>query len=427
MKNKPKPTPSQWTIFRQICNHIPAHMVPQLARQTGVDEQARTFSPWSHVAALLHAQLSHSLSLNDVCDSLQYRASHFAAIRGAAAPSRNGFSHANRQRSPALAEKLFWAVLSHLKGCSPGFGKGSRRCPAFRFKSPIHVVDSTVIELVANCLDWAKHRRRKAAAKTHLRLNFQSLLPECVIVDTAAEHDNDRSRELCARLRSGEIVVFDRAYVDYGHLRLLDQWEISWVTRAKKNMAYNVVEQRAVKGSILRDEIIVLRHAALRPAPERMRRVEAKVEVDGKEQQMSFLTNNMEWKASSVADLYRCRWDIEVFFKQIKQSLQLADFLGHNANAVRWQIWTALLAYVLLRYLSYLSRWGHSFNRLMTALRAVLWEKYDLQKMLDRYGTAAGHFQLLARPEQAYLPGFLTVGQHPSPKRLPPSQSKTNP
>jgi len=138
----------------------------------------------------------------------------------------------------------------------------------------------------------------------------------------------------------------------------------------------------------------------------RLRRVVALVEVDGKEKEMTFLTNHLEWSPRSVADLYRCRWEIEVFFKQIKQTLQLADFLGNNANAVRWQVWTALLTYVLLRYLSYLSQWAHSFTRLFTLLRAALWEKYDLLKLLERYGTAGGHFRHLARPEQAYFAGL---------------------
>ena len=110
---------------------------------------------------------------------------------------------------------------------------------------------------------------------------------------------------------------------------------------------------------------------------------------------------------SQVADLYRCRWQIEVFFKQIKQTLQLADFLGHNANAVRWQVWMALLVYVLLRYLSYLSKWAHSFTRLFTILRVVLWSKLDLLGLLGCYGTGKGSFRNLARPEQAYFPGFL--------------------
>jgi hypothetical protein len=125
-----------------------------------------------------------------------------------------------------------------------------------------------------------------------------------------------------------------------------------------------------------------------------MRRVVALVEIDGEKREMTFLTNSLEWSPRNVADLYRCRWRIEVFFKQIKQTLQLADFLGHNANAVRWQVWTALLTHVLLRYLSYLSNWAHSFTRLFTVLRAALWGKYDLLNLLASYGTAGGSFRI---------------------------------
>jgi hypothetical protein len=307
-----------------------------------------------------------------------------------------------------MAEELFWQVVDHLKTQSPGFAAGQRRGPAFRFKMPIHVIDSTTLELTANCMDWAKHRRRKAAAKAHLRLNFQNLLPGFVVVDTAAEHDNVRARELCADLKDGEIALFDKGYVDFEHLLDLDGRGVFWVTRAKENLAYEVIKKmpRSKDEKNLADEIIVLKDPN-KPAPELMRRVVALVEVDGQEQAMTFLTNNLEWSPRSVADLYRCRWQIEAFFKQIKQTLQLADFLGHNANAVRWQVWTALLTYVLLRYLSYLSRWAHSFTRLFTLLRAAQWEKLDLLKLLDCYGTAGGSFRHLARPEQAYLPGLL--------------------
>jgi hypothetical protein len=409
MKNKKiKPTRSRFNVLRQICNLIPAHEVSKIARETGALDKSRTFSPWSHTVSLLDAQLTHCIGLNDLCDSLQLHSGPLSTLRGASAPSRNGLSHANRERPAQMAEQLFWRVLEHLKEQTPGFAAGKRRGPAFRFKMPIHVIDSTTMELVAHCLDWAKHRRRKAAAKTHLRLNLQSLLPSFVIVDTAAEHDNKRARELCADLKSGEIALFDKGYVDFGHLRDLDERGVFWVTRAKQNMVYEVVRKMPVSKDpkILRDEVIVLSHEN-KPAPALMRRVVALVEIDGEEREMTFLTNNLEWSPRSVADLYRCRWQIEVFFKQIKQTLQLADFLGHNANAVRWQVWTALLTYVLLRYLSYLSNWAHSFTRLFTILRAALWEKYDLLNLLACYGTAGGSFRHLARPEQAYFPGFL--------------------
>ena len=407
-QNKIAPARSKFTILRQICNYIPPFLVPQIARATGAEGKARTFSPWSHVVSLLYGQLSHSLGLNDLCDALQLHSGPLVSVRGATPPSRNGLSNANRERPAEMAEQLFWQVLGHLGKETPGFVQGRSRGPAFRFKVPIHVVDSTVMELVANCMDWAQHRRRKAAAKTHMRLNLQSLLPSFVIVDTAGEHDNKRAREVCAGVKSGEIVLFDKGYVDFEHLLDLAERGVFWVTRAKDNMAYEVVGTMPASNDakILRDEIIQLSNPN-QPAPELLRRVVALVEVDEEEREMVFLTNNLTWSPRSVADLYRCRWQIEVFFKQIKQTLQLADFLGHNANAVRWQVWTALLVYLLLRYLSYVANWGHSFTRLFTILRAVLWAKLDLLGLLDGYGTANGKFRNLAQPDQAYFPGFL--------------------
>jgi hypothetical protein len=406
-KQRIKPTRSQFTILRQICNFIPRRTVSKIAKETGAEDQSRAFTPWSHVVGQAYCQLTHSIGLNDVCDSLQLHSGPLSTVGGASAPSRNGFSHANRQRPAQMAEDLFWAVLWQLGQQSAGFVAGARRGAAFRFKVPIHVVDTTVMELVANCMDWAKHRRRKAAAKTHMRLSLQSLLPNFVIVDTAGEHDNLRARELCAGVKSGEIVLFDKGYVDFAHLGDLDERGIGWVTRAKDNMAYTVLKKAppSTDRKILKDEAIALNNP-VQPAPELMRRVVALVEVDGQEREMVFLTNNLAWSPRSVADLYRCRWQIEVFFKQIKQTLQLADFLGHNANAVRWQVWMALLVYVLLRYLSYVSKWAHSFTRLFTILRAVLWSKLDLLGLLDCYGTAKGSFRNLALPQQAYFPGF---------------------
>ena len=263
--------------------------------------------------------------------------------------------------------------------------------------------------MIASCLDWAKHRRRKAAAKCHLRLDLQSFLPRFAIVDTARHHDNQRAREVCAGIKAGEIVIFDKAFVDFEHLADLSMREVFWVTRAKDNMSYRVVQryQNRPTGSILQDDLIELQTPASRQAyPVMLRRVVALVEVDGKETVMEFLTNNLEWSAQSIVQLYRCRWQIEVFFKQIKQTLQLADFLGTSANAVRWQIWTALLVYLLLRYLAFLSDWSHSFSRLFTMLRAALWKKWDVLSLLRLYGTAGGHFRYLATPEQAYLPGM---------------------
>ena len=281
MKKRIKPTRCNFNILRQVCNYIPQHLAPKLARECEID--ARSFSPWSHVVSLLSAQLAHSIGLNDVCDTLNLHSGPLSSIRGATPPSRNGLSNANRERPAEMAEKLFWGVMQSLGEQSPGFIRGTSRGPAFRFKAPISIMDSTVIQLVANNMDWAKHRRRKAAAKTHLRLSLQSLLPQCVIIDTAKEHDNQRARELCAGLQEGEICIFDKAYIDFSHLADLDQRGVNWVTRAKDNMAYEVCQTLPVeKGSkILADEVVALREAQT-GWPEYVRLVRALVEVDGR-------------------------------------------------------------------------------------------------------------------------------------------------
>jgi hypothetical protein len=409
-KTKSVPAPSKLNLLRQLCNFIPSFLVPKLAKETGVEKKVRTFSGWSHVVSLIYAQLTHSIGLNDVCDSLELHSGPLSSLRGATPPSRNNLSHANQVRSAEMAEKLFWEVFEHLGNLSPQFvsGKAGKR-RARRFKRTIHLVDSTTIPLIASCMDWAKHRRRKAAAKCHLRLDLQSFLPRFAIVDTAKDADAKRAREVCAGLKAGEIVIFDKAYVDFDHLADLTLRQVFWVTRAKDNLSYDVEEcrQKKAAGKILRDEVIRLKAPGSRAVyPDQMRRIVALVEVDGREVEMVFLSNNLEWSAASIVELYGCRWEIEVFFKQIKQTLQLADFLGTSVNAIRWQIWTALLTYLLLRYVSFLSDWSHSFSRLFTLIRAALWRKWDLVSFLKMYGTADGHFRYLGQPEQAYFPGL---------------------
>jgi hypothetical protein len=408
-KTTAKPTAGKFSLLRQICNFIPPHLVPKLARDTGVEKQWRDFTPWSHVVSLLYAQLTHSLGLNDVCDALRLHSGPLSALRAATAPPKNTLSHANRTRDPKMAEQLFWAVLEHLQTLQPSFGGNRRPRFAFRFKRLIHVVDATTIQLMARSLDWAKHRRRKAAAKCHLRLDLQSFLPRCAIVDTAAEHDSVRARELCANVHAGEIVIFDKAYVDFDHLADLAARDVFWVTRAKDNLQARVVRkfQDATHGDILRDDLILLTTPSVRKVyPVELRRVTALVEVDGEWRQMVFLTNNVTWSAQTIADLYRCRWSIEVFFKELKQTLQLADFLGHSERAVKWQVWTALLAYVLLRFGAFLGRWTHSFTRLFALIRSALWQNWELRSLLEVYGTASGGGRFLGTPQQAYLAGF---------------------
>ena len=408
-KNNNKPAVHSYTMLKQICNIIPAEIVNRAAKVHGVDVQARTFSPWSHVVSMMYGQLTHAIGLNDVCDSLRMHGEALSTIRGASAPSRNNLSYANRERSADMAETLYWDVFEHLQEISPDFCKGNCRGYLKRFKKAIHAVDSTTIQLVANCISWAKHRRRKAAAKCHMRLNLQSFLPGYVIIDTAKDHDSKKTFELCAGLQDGEIVIFDKAYIDFEYLWSLTSRGVFWVTRAKDNMQYTVVKKLKTTDNkrIISDEVIRLNGVLTsKDYPGEFRLVTAMVEVDGREQEMTFISNNIEWSAASIMELYRSRWDIEVFFKEIKQTLQLADFFGQNANAVRWQVWTGLLVHLLLRYLSFLYSWSHSFTRIFTVVRSGLWNRWCLTSLLQSYGTAKRRCRLIVEAYQAYFEGF---------------------
>ena len=433
------------SVLAQISSWIPDRIIENLARKYKI--QTRSFSATSHAVSMVYAHLAHALSLNDICDSLSNHAGILAQIRACTPPSRNGLSHANMTRNADMAEELFWKVYESLSSKHPEFLKSSRNYPGlpYRFRRTVRAVDSTTIQLTAFSMGWAKHRRRKAAAKMHTALNMRSFLPNFVIVKSARDSDPKSAWELCADMKAGEVVVFDKAYVDFKHLKTLSERGVSWVTRSKDNMLYEVVGQHVAaseqksaavtpapaepeapgdatgkdvgqqvtgKRKYVRKKCRILSDGHIRLTgvkttehyPEELRLVTADVEIKGKMVKMTFITNNFEWSAFTICQLYQCRWGVEVFFKEIKQTLQLADFLGYNENAVRWQIWTALLTYLLLRFVAWHNKWKHPFSRLFTLVRAVLWNFFRLKSIMECCDTPRERKKRAIRgsPETAY-------------------------
>jgi len=404
-----KPAKHKFTLLKQVVENIPPYLVSKLARQHGVDKKVRTFSSWSHVVSMIFAHLSHALSLNDVCDTLKYHSGALSTLRNAQPPSRNGLSHANKVRSAAMAKGLFYETLNQLTSHFPQFGRLDAPFKiSRRIKRTINIVDSTTIQLFANCMNWAKHRRRKAAAKCHMLLDARTFLPRFAIVGSAKSHDAIKGRILCSQLKDGEIVIFDKAYVDFKHLYELMQRGILWVTRAKTNMSYKVVRRlKRNHPSILLDAHIKLKGIKSgKEYPQSLRLIRANVERDGRVVCMEFITNNFEFAASTICDLYKGRWDIELFFKQLKQTLKLSDFLGYSENAVQWQIWMALLTYVILRFIAYTSKWKGTFARLFTTIRGMLWSRVKLSSLMYCCGTAPNNQRMCMQPQQLYLPLF---------------------
>jgi len=405
-----KPAKHKFTILKQVMDHIPAYLVPKVARDSCVEKKCRTFSPWSHVVSMVFAQISHALSLNDICDTLRNQASSLATIRGAQPPSRNGLSHANKVRSSEMAKRVFYETLNHFTSHFPRFGRfDSQFKLSRRIKRTINIVDSTTISLFAYCMDWAKHRRRKAAAKCHMLLDGKSFLPRFAVIKTAKSSDAVNARGLCAPLQAGEIVIFDKAYVDFMHLFELCSRGIAWVTRAKDNMSHEIVRKMRVTcpGVILDAEIKLIGIRSRKNYPRNLRLIVADVERNGKIVRMRFITDNFDWSPVTITDLYKSRWDIELFFKQLKQTLKLSDFLGYSENAVQWQVWMALLTYVILRFIAYLSKWKGTFARLFSAVRGVVWSRFDLYNMLLYCGTAVGRQRIFIPVQQLSLPLFV--------------------
>ena len=403
----PRPAKTAYTVLRQIVQWIPEGLPDRLAREAGAD--IRTFSCTSHVLALLYGQITKASGLNEICDASRLHEPELNRIRGATAPRRNTFSNANRTRDPDIAEKLYWMTFEHLQKICPSFTQYSRhRGFIFRVKRDIFAIDSTTLKLSLDCIDWARHRRRKAAAKTHMRLNVGTMLPAFAVVEDAAHHDSKRADALCEGLKDGDVLLADRAYVDLAFLFGLARRGVFFVLREKKSMVFEVLEERRHKNPrILSDQTVRLsRKGSDEKYPEVLRRVAAIVEVDGKDMEMTFITNNFAWSPRTVAELYRARWAIETFFKELKQTLQLADFVGYNEKAVKWQVWIGLLAHLLLRFLKHISKWGLSFSRLVGTVRSAVWMKIDLLETLRLHGPAGGPKRPVIVEKQLCFQGF---------------------
>ena len=412
-KPNPKATKTVYPIVCQIVNVIPHQFIAETAKAHRV--LSRTFSPKSHVAAMPCCQVSKTESLNSICDVARANDALWRSM-GVTPPMRNTFANANAHRPADMEKDLYWKAFNHLTGIAPKFGKGPHRGYCFRIKAPMFAVDSSTIKLTMNSFDWARHRRAKAAAKLHLTFDLGNRLPSFAVVEDAAHHDSARAAELTAHLKRGDIAVADRAYTDFAFMNGLDERGVRFVTRQKRNMKMAVVKELRApaaatserKTQILGDETVVpAKKSTAAKYKGTLRRVTAVVEIQGQMKEMLFLTNDPRWSARTVAEIYRDRWGVETFFKELKQTCQIHDFIGYSENAVRWQVWISLLAHLLLRYLRYLSKWGLSFSRLAAIVRGTPWIRRNLVEALCLYGTAGPVKSAAERPKRLYFQAVL--------------------
>ena len=360
------------SVFQQILKLFPRIEFGELVQQHRAERHARGFTCWQQFVSMLFCQLGRTQTLREVCDGLRSIDGKLRHL-GIQPPKKSTLAYANEHRTWELYQSAFYRLLGRVQADTSPTHR-------FRFKNPLLSIDSTIIELCIEVFEWAKYKQQKGAIKLHMVLDHAGHLPTFCDLTTGSVHDIKVAREL--RFRPGTVLVFDRGYVDYTWFRQLTAQGIWFVTRGKKNINFTVLEEKPVSGLILADEVVDLhKHRSYGFSPVRLRRVVVVSEDDGSI--LEFFTNNHRLAARTIAAIYKQRWQIEIFFKAIKQNLRIKSFLGTSANAVAIQIWAALIAILILKYLQLKARRGWSLSHLVALLRLHLFSYRDLWAWLD--------------------------------------------
>lgn len=359
------------TVFSQLLKLVPRHEFETLANQHHEGRKLRKMTRWSQFVAMALAQLSGRSSLRDVVSNLSAQAAKLYHL-GTALVSRSSLARVNEQQPNALYEALFAKLLSRCQSRAPRHG--------FRFKNKLYSLDASTIDLCLSVFPWARFRTTKGAVKLHVGLDHDGLLPAFLNITDGKTHDITAARAM--QLPKDSILVIDRGYTDYTWYNQLNTNDISFVTRQRRNAVYQVVKRHSVlkaKG-LTSDQTIRLTGIKGKEYPILLRRIGYRDGETGKH--YVFLTNNFKLAAATIAAIYKARWQIELFFKWIKQNLKIKSFLGTSKNAVMTQIWIAVCVYLLLAYLKFISMVGSSLQQMLRVLQLNLFERRDLMDLL---------------------------------------------
>jgi Transposase DDE domain/Domain of unknown function (DUF4372) len=354
-------------ILAQVLKLISKSHIELLDHMHGTGRPSRMLSRWSQFGALVFAQLAGRHSLRDVVSSLAAQAQALAPF-GLTPPKRSTLAEANERRPAALYQAIFATLYERCRAVAPGH--------RFRFKSPLYSLDSTTISLCLSLFPWARFRKAKGAIKLHTLLDHAGHLPAFVMLTEGKRSDIAVARGL--KLPKGSIVAMDRGYIDYRFLFRLTQDGVYFVTRQKVNVRFKVTERFEVDWhrGLTSDHNVVLLGQKAKAYPTVLRRVGYRDPETGKH--YVFWTNAFHLGAATVAAIYKQRWQIELFFKAIKQNLKLKMFLGTSENAVMTQIWVALITYLILAFLRFKAGLGISFQQMLRLLQINLFDRRNL-------------------------------------------------
>jgi len=361
------------TIIGQLLQMFSRHEFQSLVTKTKSEYHTRGFSSWNHFVAMLFGQLAGHDSLRGIEAGLASQSKHLYHL-GIKPTSRSTLAYANKNRPHELFKKMFFQMLSKCQPIAPKH--------KFRFKNKLYSLDATTIDLCLSLYDWAKFRTTKGAVKLHVKLNHAGYLPNFAIITEGAVHESKSVSSI--PLERNDVVVFDRGYTQYTWYKFLADKGIYFVTRLKKNAAYKIVKRNPTSkhSHIYSDQIIKLTgFYSKEKYPYLLRRIRCKDPQTGKF--IVILTNHLDWSQKTIAQIYKDRWQIEIFFKSLKQQLKVKSFVGTSKNALLSQLWIALITYLLLSYLKFKSKFKWSIYTLCSILPINIFSKRGLFDWLN--------------------------------------------
>jgi hypothetical protein len=366
------------SLFSQIITKLDRNIFRRLVNEKQTDKHQKGYNSWTHLVSMLFCQFAKSQSVRDISNGLRSATGNLNHLGIQKAPSKSTISYQNKHRDWKLFREYYYELLSSL-GQQVGFKQVK-----FKIKSKIFLLDSTTISLCLSLFDWAKYKTAKGAVKMHTLLDYDGNLPAYVNITDGKTADNKGAYDI--PLLKGSVIVADRFYNDFPLLYIWDSKGVYFVIRHKENLQFNTIKENELPDNrhqhILKDEIIELSKPLSKDKyPKKLRRVVVWDEVN--EQTIELITNQMSWTANTIGELYKSRWQVEIFFREIKQLLHIKSFIGTSENAVMIQIWTALITILVLKVLKALAKYNWHLSNLVAFIRLNLYVKIDLQKWLD--------------------------------------------
>lgn len=371
---------SNLTLLSQLVQILPHDVFNRLVKKRQSDKHSKGLTSWTHLISMIFCQLGQATSVRDISNGLRSITGNLNHLGIKRAPCKSSLSYINAHRDWELFKDFYFELLNRLEGQWKGIRKGLPR-----LKRKIFILDATIISLCLSMFDWAKFRSKKGGIKLHLILDYEGCLPVFAQVTNARKHEVKIAQNL--QFPAGSVVVFDMGYIDYTWLFNLDSSKVFFVTRLKDNADYSILKRRKIDKkndpNMRQDAVIQLNgFYTSKHYPSALRMVRILDSISGEE--LIFLTNNFEWTARTIAEIYKQRWNIEIFFKQIKQNLHIKSFIGTSENAVQIQIWTALITMLLLQYLKAKAQYGWHLSNLATFIRLNLFAKIALMEWLNK-------------------------------------------